>query len=98
MPSYKRKPTAHYDRRRKRRAPLRVERELKIVINHLIPATHEGHEWLWEETKRVLDKYPDLKEKVNRWMREEKDEDEEEELKKIISEWEAVRKKRRKKN
>ena len=97
MPSYKRRPNVHYDRRRRRRAPRRVEEELKIVINHLIPATPEGHEWLWEETKRVLDKYPDLKEKVNRWMREEKDEDEEEELKKIISEWEAVRKKRRKK-
>jgi len=97
LPSYKRKPIAHYDRRGKRRAPRRVEKELKIVINHLIPATPEGHEWLWEETKRVLDKYPDLKEKVNMWMREEKDEDEEEEIKKIINEWEAVRKKRRKK-
>jgi len=93
MTSYRRKPdAAHYDaRRRRRRAPRRIEEELKMVIDHLIPATPDGHEWLWEETQRVLDKYPDLREKVNRWLKEERDEGEEE-IKRILSEWEAAKK------
>jgi len=65
-----------------------------MVIDHPIPATPEGREWLWEETKRVLDKYPDLREKVNRRLKEERDEDEEE-IKKIISEWEDMRKRKK---
>ena len=68
-----------------------------MVINHLIPATPEGHEWMWEETKRLLDEYPDLKEKVDQWMREEKEKDKEaeEEVKRIIREWEEARRRRR---
>ena len=68
-----------------------------MVIDHLIPATLAGHEWLWGETQRVLDEYPDLKEKVNRWLREEKDEEAEEELKRIIREAEDARRKQKRK-
>ena len=39
----------------------------------------------------MLDKYPDLREKVNRWLKEERDEGEEE-IKRILSEWEAAKK------
>jgi len=104
LPSYKRKAAQHYRRGKKggkkRRVPRRIEEEFRILVNHIIPAREEGLEWIWEETKKMLEKYPELREKVNRWLKEEKDEEGEEEIKRIIKEWEeaAGRRKRGKRN
>ena len=74
--------------------PRRVEEEFRFLVNNIIPATEDGMEWLWEETKRVLQKYPELQKKVNEWLKEEKDENEEE-IKRIISEWEEAHRRMR---
>lgn len=93
MTSYKRKPSAaRYDarRRRKGRVPRRIEEEFRFLINNIIPATEEGMEWIWEETKKVLQKYPDLKRKVDKWLKEDM-EAEREEARRIVREWEEAR-------
>lgn len=47
-------------------------------------------EWIWEETKKVLQKYPDLKRKVDKWLKEDM-EAEREEARRIVREWEEAR-------
>ena len=74
--------------------PRRVEEEFRFLVNNIIPATEDGMEWIWEETKRVLQKYPELQKKVNEWLKEEMEEDREE-ARRIVREWEEARRRMR---
>jgi len=74
--------------------PRRVEEEFRFLVNNIIPATEDGMEWIWEETKRVLQKYPELQKKVNEWLKEEMEKDREE-ARRIVREWEEARRRMR---
>ena len=41
--------------------------ESKVLISNLIPTTLNQAEWVWAEMERLIQEYPELKEKFYEW-------------------------------